>query len=474
MEASLPHEAMANAHSVTTFVVLLKQRRRDMPPASAISPQAAILFFMNSGSALLTISDKRHLYRAWREISKRNMLSKGSDNVTMKAFKASLDQNLTDISSELRSGQYTFQKLRAHAISKTASSKLRPLQIASVRDRVVMKSIALFIEPTFRSFNLPCSFAFIKNRGVKDAISRIHELVEQGNKHYFEADIINFFGAVDRETLWMMFSRKVRHKSLLRLLKQCFDLELQDLNSFTHEFQKLFVGADSGIPQGGVLSPMLANFYLHEFDRRMLDRGFNLVRYADDFVVMCESKERAMQAHDSAKSILETLGLRIHALDDLNSKSRIDHFSKHGLMFLGVMFEGKEVFPASKVVERFRAKVQEVLKPGSGDTLFRTLQKLTNLINGWGKCYRSMKVMDIYLRLDTFIKQSLESYLEGSGIRLIGKKKGRHMKFLGIPSLPGMVEHRRDRTSTRSDTLVGAPVMLAPFEPQTTSPGPTP
>jgi RNA-directed DNA polymerase len=429
---------------------------------------------MKSGSALLAISDKRHLRKAWQEISKRNMLSRGSDNVTIKAFKASLDQNLSDISSELRSGQYIFQKLRAHAISKTGSSKLRPLQIASVRDRVVMKSIALFVEPTFRSFDLPCSFAFIKDRGVKKAISRIHDLVEQGNKHYFEADIINFFGAVDRETLWVMFSRKIRHRSLLRLLRQCFDLELQDLDSFTPEFQKLFLGADSGIPQGGVLSPMLANFYLHEFDRLMLRRGFNLVRYADDFVVMCESEERASQAHDSAKVILETLGLKIHALSDPNSKSRIGYFSKDGLMFLGVMFEGKDVFPARKVVERFKAKVREVLKPRSGDSLLDTLQKLKSLINGWGKFYKAMRVMDIYLRLDVFIKESLESYLEASGIRLIGKKKGRQMKFLGVPSLPAMVEHGPDRSSpTPEIPTASACVVPSPFVTLTSPTGPT-
>jgi RNA-directed DNA polymerase len=99
---------------------------------------------------------------------------------------------------------YVFNKLRAHAIKKPGSLKHRPLQIAAVRDRVVMKAIALFIEPSFRQFNLGCSFAFIKGRGVSPAIKRIQDLVAQGNKFYFEADIINFFGAVDRQVLWVM------------------------------------------------------------------------------------------------------------------------------------------------------------------------------------------------------------------------------------------------------------------------------
>ena|ERR1700733_3164852 len=416
---------------------------------------------MYSGSALRTISDKEFLRKAWRDISKRNMQSKGLDSVTIRAFKNSLDDKLSEISADLRANSYTFNKLRAHAIKKPGSANLRPLQIASVRDRVVMKSIALFIEPGFRQFNLSCSFAFIKHRGVKQAVERIHELVARGNKFYFEADIINFFGAVDREVLWKMFSSRVRHKSLLPLLRQCFNLELEDLHSHQTEFQELFFGADSGIPQGGVLSPMLANFYLYEFDRRMLQHGFNLVRYADDFVVMCESEERARQAHDLAKVTLKTLNLEIHALDAPDSKSRIGNFSKDGLMFLGVMFEGKEIFPASKVVKRFRSKVGEILKRSSGDSLFKTLQRLTNLINGWGKCYRAMRVVDVYLRLDEFIKASVEAYLEDLGVRLIGKNKRKQMKLLGIPSLAAMIEHQKSiptRTVTSpssSDSVIG-------------------
>ncbi len=447
MEASLQLEAKATAHSVRRFVVLLKHRRNEMPPASEVSPQAAIPQNMKSKSALWTISDKEFLLRAWKQISKRNKLSKGLDNVTIKVFKSRLDENLADISIQLRTDSYAFNKLRAHAINKPGSAKPRPLQIASVRDRVVMKAIAIFIEPAFRRFDLECSFAFIKNRGVKSAIDHIHCLVEKGNNFYFEADIINFFGQVDRKVLWRMFSSRVRRQtSLLPLLEKCFNLELEDLESHELEFQNLFLGADSGIPQGGVLSPMLANFYLHEFDRRMLQHGFNLVRYADDFVVMCDTLEKARQAHDLAKQTLKTLGLDIHLLGVPDSKSKIGNFSKDHLVFLGVRFEGKEVLPADKIVKRFKSKVEEVLKPNSGTSLFKTLQRLSNLINGWGKCYKNMRVVNIYLELDTFIKTAVEKYLEQLGVRLLGRNHRKQMKFLGIPSLTAMVEYARKKT----------------------------
>ena len=135
---------------------------------------------INSASALRTVSDKEFLRKAWREISERNVLSKGLDNVTIKAFKSRLDENLAQITFDLRSNQYVFNKLRAHAINKPGSKKPRPLQIASVRDRVVMKALALFIEPAFQRFNLDCSYAFIKGRGVNPAIKRIQDLVSGG------------------------------------------------------------------------------------------------------------------------------------------------------------------------------------------------------------------------------------------------------------------------------------------------------
>ena len=306
-----------------------------------------------------------------------------------------------------------------------------------------MKALALFIQPSFDKFDLPCSFAYIKgeDRGVPAVTRRVHELVAGGFVHYFEADIVNFFGTVERSRLWTKFAKQVRHRSLLPILKQCFEQELDNLEAFQLEYEKLFAGATAGIPQGGVLSPMLANFYLHEFDRAVTEKGFELIRYADDFVVMCKTREQAERAHVLCKTLLEGLGLQIHALDDPKSKSRFGHFSKDGLNFVGVRFEGSIATPDPKVIPRFKEKVSLVLKPHSGDSLAKTLQSLKNLITGWGNGYKAMRVQQTYLELDAYIKQEVSRYLQASGIRLEGRDRRKQMRFLGVPSLSAMVEH---------------------------------
>jgi RNA-directed DNA polymerase len=397
---------------------------------------------VKSRTALRTVSELDNLRKAWKKLAKRKK-SKGCDGVTIEAFSADLDWNLRQISKELRNGTYQMCRLRPSVHFKVGSTKPRPLQIPAVRDRVVMKALALFIQPSFDKFDLPCSFAYIKgeDRGVPAVTRRIHELVVRGLVHYFEADIVNFFGTVDRSRLWTKFATQVRHRSLLPMLKQCFEQELDNLEAFQLEYEKLFAGATAGIPQGGVLSPMLANFYLHEFDRALTEKGFELVRYADDFVVMCKTREQAERAHVLCKTLLEGLGLRIHALDEPKSKSRFGYFSKDGLNFVGVRFEGNITTPDPKAIPRFKEKVSLVLKPHSGDSLAKTLQSLKNLITGWGNGYKAMRVQQTYLELDAYIKQEVARYLQASGIRLEGRDRRKQMRFLGVPSLSAMVEH---------------------------------
>ena len=397
---------------------------------------------MSTRAALHQISDVDYLKRAWRSINRRNLRSRGLDDVTIQGFKSGLDDNLRQISIDLRAKKYAFQKLRPHAMEKPGSPQKRPLRIATVRDRVVMKAIAEFIAPSFQQFNLPCSFAYVKGGGVDAAVARINELIGQGFKVYLQADIIKFFDSVDKSLLWERFAKRVRQRSLLPLIRQCFDLEVGDIDSLKTEDQELFLGTESGIPQGGCLSPMLANFYLFEFDEALTDARFNLVRYADDFIVMCESSERAKSAHALCRNVLTGLGLEIHPLG--SSKTRIANFSKDGLDFLGLHFEGKEVFPAEKARERFKAKLFETLRPHTGVNLLKTLQGLRNLIIGWGKYYRCMRVAEIFGALDKFIQNSVRVYLKESGIILIDRKWQRQRKFLGIPSLVAMIERAKD------------------------------
>src|SRR5207237_1430485 len=145
-------------------------------------------------------------------------------------FKAGLENNLYQISADLRAKNYVFHKLRPQAMEKQGSTGRRPLRIAAIRDRVVMKAIAQFIAPSFQSFNLACSFAYVKGGGVDAAVRRINELVAQGCKAYFQADIIKFFDSVDKDLLWQRFAKHVRHRSLLPLIRQCFDQEVGDID----------------------------------------------------------------------------------------------------------------------------------------------------------------------------------------------------------------------------------------------------
>jgi RNA-directed DNA polymerase len=397
---------------------------------------------MSTRAALYQIADVDHLKRAWKSINRRNLRSRGLDDVTIQDFKAVLDDNLRQISLDLKAKKYVFQKLRPHAMEKPGSVQKRPLRIATVRDRVVMKAIAEYIAPSFQRFDLPCSFAYVKGGGVGAAVARIKQLVEQNYKIYLQADIIKFFDSVDKNLLWDRFAKRVRQKSLLPLIRQCFDLEVGDIDSLKTEDQELFLGTESGIPQCGCLSPMLANFYLFEFDKSLTDAGFNLVRYADDFVVMCESGERAESAYNLCTNVLCGLGLQIHSLG--SSKTRIGNFPKDGLDFLGLHFEGKDVFPAEKSRGRFKTKILETLRPHTGVNLLKTLQKLKNLIIGWGKYYRCMRVAEIFGALDKFIQNSVRTYLKESGIILIDRKWPRQRKFLGIPSLTAMLERAKD------------------------------
>jgi RNA-directed DNA polymerase len=240
------------------------------------------------------------------------------------------------------------------------------------------------------------------------------------------------------------FVRQIRIRSLEPIIRQALQVEVGNLDSFRPDERDLFPRADSGIPQGGVLSPMLANFYLFPFDKGMSNAGFNLVRYADDFIVLCTSEEQARSAYERARTILEgQLRLKIHPLGIDNSKTRITLYSK-GFTFLGLHFQGGRTTPGSNSVKRFRERISVITDHRQGQNLLRTLTSLKNRIEGWAHAYKSYDSLETFQDLDTFIRGRLSEYLRANGLLGKGRNLGnKERKFLGIPSLEGLLAASR-------------------------------
>jgi len=381
------------------------------------------------------LCDKSLLRAAWKKISKTNKFSRGFDRVTIEEFAAHLDENLESLARNLKSRDFHFIPARGVLLDKEGGKK-RPIKVPAVRDRVVLKAVQLIIAHRFEKYNLPCSYGYVENRSVADAIRAVRQLKVAGLKWVLEGDISHFFDTVNRDLLIQRFIREIRARSLLELLEEALQVEIGNAEDFSPDDRELFPAGDSGIPQGGVLSPMLANFYLYDFDTALTDAGYRLVRYADDFVVMCATEREAELAFDLCKEVLENrLGLKIHDLRSPNSKSKITLYSK-GFTFLGIRFEGEKIYPSPKSIKRFEAKIAEIANPEKGRNLLETLTKLRNLLVGWGKAYSSCDTERYFQELDQFVNNSISSFLRSYGFLkpgvLLGKKQ---RKLLGIPSL---------------------------------------
>lgn len=292
-----------------------------------------------------------NLWSAWQKV-KANNGAAGADGMTVQKFAENDVERLERLAADLRAKSYRPQPVRRKLIPKSGGGT-RPLGIPTVRDRIVQQALLQVLEPIFEAKFSVRSHGFRKERGCATALDVVDRAVRHGYTHVVDADIQSFFDTVDHEKLLDAVNEEVADGSVLKLIRRILTAGavLPDAGSVEP--------TELGTPQGGPLSPLLANIYLHRLDVRMVEAGYGLVRYADDFVVFAKSEDEAAAALTLARQVLEgELGLRMHP-----EKTSVVSVAE-GFEFLGFHYfrdpktgrMAKEV--RRKSVQRFREAVR--------------------------------------------------------------------------------------------------------------------
>lgn len=374
------------------------------------------------------ISSVESLRLAWAKLEKFNKESHGLTGETIAEFELNKEDKILSISKRLQEGTYQFSPYRAVLIPKS-KGKFRPLQIPEVSDRVVIKAIAIELEEHFKELlekSRGLSFAYQKGLGVKEAVEKINEYCQNGYSYVLEADLINFFGTVDKDSLLndVVFKR-LSDTTINTLIQQALNQSIGNLDSFNVEQKKYFENIDKGIPQGNALSPLLSNIFLSPFDLRLQDKGFKLVRYADDFVIMCTSEKECEEAYIECCTVLEELNLNIHKLEE-GGKTRIVNFNKHDTMdFLSVTFDGNMFYPSFANVERLKNKIRDVCNGKDKYCVSTLLIKIKNKLDGWVSAFYYTDIQRYSSEIDAFINRQLYLFLAKMGWKFTASSLGK-------------------------------------------------
>jgi len=357
-------------------------------------------------------------FEAWAGLNKSNPESYGLSQETLASFKSQIQSRLLSISDRLKKGTFKFSPTRASIIPKD-NGKYRPLQIPEIEDRVVLKGLAIILERELKFLLTGSdgySFAYQKGLGVKDAVTKMQEYYHKNNKYIFEADIINFFPTVERQPLLELIFKNLPDSSVNNLIELGIGQPVKGVELIKTEHRALFETSNSkGIPQGNPLSPLFSNLYLSSFDLEMKRHGFLLIRYADDFIVMCKDVDTAKKAYKESKEFLEKkLNLKVHELGgEKNSKTRIVDPRKDVFSFLSVSFDGKKLFPSRKGVDKFVANIRRLCNAeGLVVDVYTVLFKLKFTVEGWVSTYFYTDLERYFEEIETTINQELFNTLK--------------------------------------------------------------
>jgi RNA-directed DNA polymerase len=345
------------------------------------------------GGRWFTLIDKVYALSTLRAAFARVKANRGApgvDHVTVAMFEARLDANLAALTEALRTGTYRPQPIRRHWIPKGPRER-RPLGIPTVRDRVVQTALRLVLEPIFDVTFAEHSYGFRPRRGAKDALRQVATLLRAGYRHVVDADLRAYFDSIPHAPLRARVESKISDTRVLALV----DAFLQ---------QPLFEGlaqwtVDKGTPQGAVMSPLLANLYLDPLDQAMAAAGYAMVRYADDFVVLCRTAEDATQALALVQRWTEAAGVQLHP----EKTHLVDMQHPGGFDFLGYHFERGRRWPRTKSLQKLKDAVRQKTRRTRGESLAVIIADVNRTLVGWFAYFqhsqRSFERVDQWLRM---------------------------------------------------------------------------
>jgi RNA-directed DNA polymerase len=352
------------------------------------------------GGSWYSLMDKLYpeatLAAAFKEVAS-NKGAAGADHVTIEQFAGDLNANLKRLSEGLRSGNYRPQAIRRHYIPKPGSREKRPLGIPTVRDRVVQAALRMVLEPIFERDFAAQSYGFRPGRGCKDALRRVDQLLKAGYAHVVDADLKSYFDSIPKDRLLTLVRQKVTDGRILALIEGFLEQSVLDgAREWTPE---------QGTPQGAVVSPLLSNIYLDPLDHLMAERGFEMVRYADDFVVLCRSRQEAEAALAEVQQWTACAGLTLHP-----TKTRLVDARTEGFDFLGYRFAAGIRRPRDKSLKKFKDTIRAKTKRTSGHSLSQIIEDANRTLRGWYEYFKHSHPTT-FRPLDGWIRRRLRSIL---------------------------------------------------------------
>jgi len=357
------------------------------------------------------VYDMDNLKDAWKRV-KSNKGCAGIDKQSINDFKKQSEQYLREIQRAVKNGIYKATPVLRKFIPK-GGNQFRALGIPTVKDRVLQQAAKNVIEQIFEMKFLDCSYGYRPNKSAQQAVKQIKKYVEQGYIWVIDADVEKFFDSVDHKLMMSFVAKEISDGKVLNLIETWLKAGVMNKG----EIEETTVGT----PQGGVISPLLANIYLHEMDEQVVRLyGVRMVRYADDVVILCKTKEKAERTMKRVEEILTGLKLRLNM-----TKTKIVDVNKESFGFLGFEFKRRGgkliVTPGEKAIRKFKDSVRLVTNRRQPAKPKEMIGRLNSVIRGWGNYFKIGKVKWLFGKLDKWIRTRVRTFIE--------KKKSRYARI---------------------------------------------